>query len=87
MEDTAMSATATATTSRIVEIAPSINALHEPESGLLEFRLFNAKGDFILATSNWNALTQMTDEEIREYYSDRRESIEVDFSEALRMRF
>jgi hypothetical protein len=48
--------------------------------------MMNERGDWILATSNWNALTQMTDEELREFYSDRRESIACDFSEALMMR-
>jgi hypothetical protein len=86
MEDTAMSATATATTHRIVEIEGNINALYEPEKGCIEYRMMNAKGDWILATSNWNALTQMTDEELREFYNDRRESIACDFSEALMMR-
>ena len=81
-----MSATATATSYRIVEIEGNINALYEPESGKVEYRMMNSNGDWILATSSWNALTQMTDEEVRAYYSDRRESIEMDFSEALRMR-
>ena len=81
-----MSATATATTYRIVEIEGNINALYEPEKGNVEYRMMNAKGDWILAASNWNALTQMIDEELREFYSDRRESIACDFSEALRMR-
>jgi hypothetical protein len=86
MEDTAMSATATATTSRIVTIEANINARHESETGKIEFRLMNSTGDWILATSSWNALTQMTDEELREYYRDRKESIECDFSSALSMR-
>jgi hypothetical protein len=86
MEDTTMSATATATTSRIVEIDANINALYEPASGAVEYRRLNSKGDYILATSSWKALTQMTDEEVIEFYNDRRESIEMDFSEALRMR-
>jgi hypothetical protein len=86
MEDTAMSATATVTSSRIVEIEANINALYEPANGSVEFRKLNSKGDYILGTSSWKALTQMTDEEVREYYSDRRESIACDFSEALSMR-
>ena len=81
-----MSATATATTYRIVEIEANINALYEPEKGKVEYRMMNSNGDWILGTSSWNALTQMTDEELREFYSDRRESIACDFSEALRMR-
>jgi hypothetical protein len=86
MEDTAMSATATATTSRIVKIEGNINALYEPEKGKVEYRMMNSKGDWILATSSWNALTQMTDEEVKEYYADRKESIQCDFSSALSMR-
>jgi len=81
-----MSATATATNHRIVEIEGNINALYEPEKGSIEYRMMNAKGDWILGTSSWNALTQMTDEELREYYRDRKESIECDFSSALSMR-
>jgi hypothetical protein len=86
MEDTAMSATATATTHRIVEIEGNITALYEPEKGNVEYRMMNDRGDWILATSNWNALTQMTDEELREFYNDRREAVACDFSEALSMR-
>ena len=81
-----MSATATASANRIVEIEGNINALYEPEKGSIEYRMMNSNGDWILATSNWNALTQMTDEELREYYRDRKESIECDFSSALSMR-
>jgi hypothetical protein len=86
MEDTAMSATATATTSRIIAIEANINARHEPETGKIEFRLMNSNGDWILASSNWNADRHMTDEEIERYYADRRESIACDFNEALMMR-
>jgi hypothetical protein len=86
MEDKPMSATATATTNRIVRIEGNINALYEPEKGDVEYRMMNERGDWILATSNWNALTQMTDEELREFYNDRRESIACDFNEALSMR-
>jgi hypothetical protein len=86
MEDTAMSATATAATSRIVEIESNLNALYEPASGAVEYRKLNSNGDWILATSSWKALTQMTDEEVREFYNDRRESIAADFNEALMMR-
>jgi len=81
-----MSATATATTYRIVKIEANVNALYEPEMGNVEYRMMNERGDWILATSNWNALTQMTDEELREFYNDRRDSIECDFSSALSMR-
>ena len=81
-----MSATATATTYRIVEIEGNINALYEPEKDKVEYRMMNERSDWILATSNWNAPTQMTDEELREFYNDRRESIACDFNEALSMR-
>jgi hypothetical protein len=86
MEDKPMSATATATNNRIVKVEGNIDALHEPENGGLEFRLWNAKGDWILGTSSWQADRHMTDEEIGRYYSDRRDSIECDFSSALSMR-
>jgi len=36
-----MSATATATSSRIVEIESNINALYEPEKGKVEYRMMN----------------------------------------------
>jgi len=81
-----MSATATASTNRIVRIEANIDALHEPENGGLEFRLWNTKGDWILATSSWQADRHMTDEEIARYFGDRRDSIECDFSSALSMR-
>ena len=81
-----MSATATATTSRIVEIEANINALYEPEKGKVEYRMMNQKGDWILGTSGWQAERRMTDEEVKAFYSDRRDSIACDFSSALRMR-
>jgi hypothetical protein len=87
MEDNPMSATATVTVTRIVEIESNVNALYEPASGKVEYRKLNSKGDFILATSHWNALAQMTDEEVREFYRGRRDTVEADFSEAIRMRY
>ena len=78
-----MSATATATAHRTIEIEPRVKAFYEL-TGNLDFRLYNAQGDFITANSNWNGQPNMTDEEIAAFYTDNQSLIAVDFNEALR---